>query len=249
MFKYVLSTFLTVTALTMATAVMAQDAPFPTKAPSKAKPDFTTELGSPDADKHLEAYTGLDIASHGWIFGWGEVTVAPTTNTDTSGLRIRLYGEAGQYKYQSETFDGTNRAAWYRGDALIGYAFVQEHFEAQIYLGASVIDSVLSNPDPENHVQGTKVGPVVAGEFESTYNRTLISGAASYTTAFDTYETKLKIGWELANGIFVGPETGIIGNQRYNQWRVGGHVTALNIANLRIAVGAGYAHDSDTGRL
>jgi hypothetical protein len=60
MFKYVLSTFLTVTALTTATAVMAQDAPFPTKAPSKAKPDFTTELGSPDADKHLEAYTGLE---------------------------------------------------------------------------------------------------------------------------------------------------------------------------------------------
>jgi hypothetical protein len=244
MFKYVLPTFLNVTVLTVATAVMAQDAPFP----SQATPDFTTGLGSPDADKHLEAYSGLDIASHGWIFGWGEVTAAPFTNTDTSGLRVRLYGEAGQYKYQSETFEGmTNRAMWYRGDALVGYAFVQEHFEAQLYLGASVIHSALSNPDPENPTQGTKVGPVVAGEFEWTYNRTLISGAASYTTAFNTYETKLKLGWEVANGIFVGPETGIIGDQRFNQWRVGGHVTALNVANLRIAIGVGYEHDTDTG--
>ena len=250
MFKCVLSTLLTITVLTMATAVMAQNAPLPmaTKAPSQATPDFTTGLGPPDENEHVEAYTGLDIASHGWIFGWAEGTVAPITNTDTSGLRFRLYGEAGQYQYQSETFEGmTNRANWYRGDALVGYAFEQEHFSAALYFGASVIDSVLRNSDPENPVQGTKVGPAVAGEFESTYNRTLISGEASYTTAFNTYETKLKLGWEVANHIFVGPETGIEGDQRFNQWRVGAHVTVLNVGNARIAIGGGYEHDTDTG--
>jgi Cellulose biosynthesis protein BcsS len=250
MFKYVLSTLLAMTVFTMGTAVMAQNAPLPmvTKAPSQATPDFTTGLGSPDDNEHVEAYSGLDIASHGWIYGWVEGTVAPITNTDTSGLRLRLYGEAGQDQYQSETFEGlTNRENWYRGDALVGYAFEQEHFSAELYLGASVIDYVLRNPDPENPVQGTKVGPVVAGEFESTYNRALISGEASYTTAFNTYYTKLKLGWEVANQIFIGPETGIDGDQRFNQWRVGVHVTALNVGNARIAIGGGYEHDTDTG--
>jgi hypothetical protein len=250
MFKYVLLTFVTVAGLTTATAAMAQNAPSPmvAKAPPQATPDFTTGLGYPNAGENVEAYAGLDIASHGWLFGWAEGTVAPITNTDTSGLRVRAYGEAGEYQYQSETFAGmTNRSAWYRGDVLVGYAVEQQHLDVEFYVGASVIDSVLSNPDPNNPVQGAKVGPVLEGEFESVNNRTLISGEASYTTAFNTYETNLKLGWEVANAIFIGPETGIIGDQRFDQWRVGAHVSALKVGNGRIAIGAGYEHDSDTG--
>jgi len=206
-------------------------------------------LPTKDVGEHVEAYTGLDVASHGWIFGWVEGTFAPLTNTDTSGLRIRLYGEAGDYQYHSETFAGaSNKEMWYKGDLLVGYAFERQDFSAGLYLGAAVIDALLSSPDPNNPVKGTTVGPEVQGEFEWVHDKVLFSGEGFYTTAFNTYEAKLKLGGEIAPGVFVGPETAILGDERFNQWRVGAHLTALNIGkNLRMAIGGGYERDTDTG--
>ena len=248
MFKHLLFMGLSLMALTIAGAAVADNAPPPLVVKASPSPESDS-----DENAYVELYSGLDIASHGWFYGWIEGTEAPFTNNDTSGVRIRLYSEAGQYQYNSTTFAGaTNRETWYNGDILAGYVFEQEHFSAQVYVGAAVIDAMLSSPDPKNPVQGTAIGPMVEAEFEQLFNHNMLSGEAFYTTAFNTYEAKLKYGRELAKGIFVGPEVTIIGDERFNQWRIGAQVTAMNIhvmkiSEMRIAIGAGYEDDSDNG--
>jgi hypothetical protein len=206
-----------------------------------------------DENEHVELYSGLDIASHGWLYGWIEATDAPFTNTDTSGLRLRLYSEAGQYQYQSETFAGvSNRETWYNTNFLIGYAYEHEHFSAALYVGGAVVTAQLSSPDPNNPVQGTRVGPIVEGEFERVFAHNLFVGEGFYTTAFDTYEAKLQYGRELFKDIYVGPEVAVIGDDRFVQWRIGGQVTAVNVhvakdKDIRLAIGVGYEHDTDNG--
>jgi len=248
-FKYLRFIASSLVAVTIASAAMAENAPPPLVVKALSSP----ESAGSDENAYVEVYSGLDIASHGWFYGWVEATDAPFTNTDTSGLRIRLYSEAGQYQYNPETFAGaTNRETWYNNDFLVGYAFEKEHFSAEVYVGAAVIDSILSSPDPKNPVQGTAVGAIVEAEFEQLYNHNMLSGEGFYTTAFNTYEAKLKYGRELVKGIFVGPEVTVIGDERFDQWRIGAHVTAtnihvMNISEMRIVLGAGYEDDSDTG--
>jgi Cellulose biosynthesis protein BcsS len=253
MFKHLLYIGASLTALTAAGAALADAAPpLVTKVPlSQAMSNRSAE--SDDDNEHVELYSGLDVASHGWFYGWIEGTDAPFTNTDTSGLRLRLYSEAGQYQYNSETFAGaTNKETWYNNDFLIGYAFEREHFSAALYFGAAIIDAQLSSPDPANSVQGTRVGPMVEGEFEQLFNHNMFAGEAFYTTAFNTYEAKLKYGRELAKDIYVGPEVTVIGDERFVQWRIGAQVTAMNIhitsnKDIRVAIGVGYEDDTDGG--
>jgi hypothetical protein len=250
MLKHLLFVSMNLTALVVADRVMAaDDASFiPVKAPPAQDTSNVSASSASEASTHVELYSGLDFASHGWFYGWVEGTDAPFTDTDTSGLRIRLYGEAGEYQYNSETFAGvTNKETWYNGDFLVGYAFERQHLDVQVYIGAAVIDTLLSNPDPRNPVQGTAIGPMVDVEFEYLFNHNMIGGEANYTTAFDSYEVKLRLGRELAKNLYVGPELMVIGDERFIQRRIGAHVTAMNIGGARIAISGGYEDDSDTG--
>lgn len=240
---------LSLAALNIVSAAMAGDDPPPivTKAPaSQATPYVPPGLAPADAAAHVEAYSGLDIASHGWIYGWLEGTVAPFTNNDTSGLRVRLYGEVGEDTYSAFN-GGSNRETGTYGDFLVGYAYVRENFDVGLYLGAAAVNYTLASPDPTNPVQGTAFGAKVEGEFQQILARTLLSGEAFYTTAFKTYEAKLKFGPQIVNNIYLGPEVIALGDARHDQWRVGAHVTAVNIGNMTLAVSGGYASDNNTG--
>jgi hypothetical protein len=199
-------------------------------------------------NQHAEFYTGIDVAARGWLYGWVEGTVAPFTNTDTSGLRLRVYGETGTDEYQSQTFEGTtNRELWSHASALAGYAFEQEHLEVEGFVGPAVVDVVLKHADPDNQVQGARAGPEFSGDFEWTNYHLLFSGWGYYTTAFSSYEATLKFGPEIARNVYIGPEVGIIGDTLFTQWRVGGHITALNIGTARVSFGAGFENDSIIG--
>jgi hypothetical protein len=231
-------------------AARAQNAPFSLPndpPPSQAASNVAPQSSASNAVQGLELYSGLDLASHGWAFGWAEATIAPYTNADTSGLRLRLYGEGGEDEEGSDRSAGANTQTWYDTDFLIGYAFEKNDFDLELYVGAAAIDARLARPDPTNPVQGVAIGPKLEGEFSWTKNGNMLHGEAYYTTAFDDYGAKLQLGHEIADKIYVGPEFTFLGDQQYTQWRVGGQVTAMNIRNLQIVIGAGYVNDSNTG--
>jgi len=213
---------------------------------SAATSDSGNGANTASAAAHIEAYGGIDIASHGWVNAWAAGTFAPV-NSDSSGPRYRIFGEAGQYQFHSETFGTINKEQVYGADFLIGSAYLNEHFGAEFYIGLNILDHVLANPDPDNPVQGTRVGAKVSGEFEWKDSHSLIAWEANYTTAFSSYYMNLKLGHELVQGIFIGPEFTALGDQRFNQWRIGASATITNFNNARIGISAGYKNDSDMG--
>jgi hypothetical protein len=79
--------------------------------------------------------------------------------------------------------------------------------------------------------------------------QTLVYGEAEYSTAFHSYFAKAKFGYDVTQTqqVFIGPEVAASGNQRYDQWRVGAHVTQLKFGKINMDISAGYAHDSSVG--
>ena len=71
--------------------------------------------------------------------------------------------------------------------------------------------TILSNP-----VQGTAVGPKVRGDiYINPTPRSVFSGEAEYTTAFQTYWTSAKYGYDVfSKGFFIGPEVVAFGDER-----------------------------------
>ena len=83
--------------------------------------------------------------------------------------------------------------------------------------------------------------------------RTLIFGLGEYSTAFQTYFTQAKFGYDILSGkspnneIFIGPEFIALGDVRFAQQRVGIHITAIHIRSVNIELSGGYVHDDTLG--
>ena len=195
------------------------------------------------------AFSGVDITPRGGVFGFAGATIAPWGGLDTSGFRIWVHAGGGTYKYFPEpgtTIKGTDVT----GDFLVGYGFEGNNYSIDLFVGVNAWNHQLSEFDPENSVQGTAVGAEVRGElWANPTPQTLLAGEAQYSTAFGTYWAKAKVGYDISNGqeFFIGPELIADGDQRFDRWRIGAHVTAAKINKLIVEVSGGYLHSSDLG--
>ena len=217
--------------------------------PSRSGPLGYASAAMPDrqAPNRVLAFTGADIAKDSYS-GWVGGLIAPFKDLDTSGLRVYLMGEGGTYKYP--VAGGSIRGIYSSGDALVGYGFEGDNYSINLLAGANAINHMLSDIDPENSVQGTAIGAKVRGDaWVNPTANTLSYGEAEYSTAFRTYYTKAKVGFDVSNGkqIFLGPEVAALGDERYNQWRVGVHLTQVKLGSVQIDLSAGYANDSIVG--
>ena len=156
--------------------------------------------------------------------------------------------EGGTYKYP--VTGGSIRGIEAAGTLLAGHGFEGDNYSANLLLGVNAINHMLSAIDPSNSVQGTAFGlKVRADAWINPTPQTLLYGEAEYSTAFRTYFAKAKFGYDVAQPqqVFIGPMVAASGNERYDQWRVGAHVTQLKIGKINMDFSAGYAHDSSVG--
>ena len=72
---------------------------------------------------------------------------------------------------------------------------------------------------------------------------TMMSAYGSYSTAHNAYYTRLKGGFALFDRTFIGPEFTALGDDFFNQWRLGAHLSGFQLGMLKFAVAAGYVHD------
>jgi outer membrane immunogenic protein len=203
----------------------------------------------PDEPSHkVIAFSAFDASKYSYSGALGAL-IAPYKDMDTSGLRVFLMGEAGAYKYQDDTGNFIN-GVYESGDALVGWAFEGDNYSVNVLAGGNVINHSLQEPDPTNSVQGTRFGAKVRTDmWINPTPVTLVYGEGEYSTAFRTYDAKLRLGYDVTESkrIFVGPEVAVAGNERFNQWRVGAHVTQLKFGQIQFDVSGGYANDSVVG--
>jgi Cellulose biosynthesis protein BcsS len=188
-------------------------------------------------------YFGTDVNTKGGLVGYGGILYAPG-GLGISGLRLAAFGQYGRYQYSNEPFGTTTfKGRFASFDMLAGYSHVVQNGAVTLAVGANYQDHGVTPFDFNNSVQGERWGFKVQGDFwVNPTQQTLVLGIASYSTAFDTYYSIVKFGYDVFNlGFFIGPEFAALGNDRTDQQRVGVHLTNLRIANrVTLAVSGGW---------
>lgn len=199
-----------------------------------------------DSDKVIRAFSVFDVGKDS-VDGQIGGLFALTKDIDTSGPRMYITGGAGAYRYPAG--GESIRGVYSSGDLLGGYAFEGNNYEINLLAGGAAENDMLSAFDSSNPVNGTAVGPKVRSDiWINPTPKSVVYAEAEYTTAFQTYYTSAKYGYDVFNkGFFVGPEVTAFGNERFDQWRVGGHLTQLKFGKVDVDVSAGFAHDSSVG--
>ncbi len=176
-------------------------------------------------------------------------TIAPFAPMDRSGLRLRGSGIVGAYSYYpSNFFLGKVNGVLVGGAFLMGYEWVFKGATVAVFGGAEVVNTSISPNDPNNLAKGTSAGFKIATDFYVTpTDATMISGVASYSTNFNSYYGRFKFGMALADRIYVGPEFGALGDNFFQQWRIGGHVTGLRFGLAQFGGAVGYLNDRVRG--
>jgi len=217
-------------------------------------PTLAADLAVNEPVQHWLAFAGTDMNSTGSFFGYTGFQFAPGKGgLDESGLRFWLLGGGGFYRYEGD--NGRIRGNFWDTDALVGYSIERDELSVAFYAGLNVQEHRLSVFDPENSVQGTKVGAKF--RTDAWYNptpTTLLFGEGSYSTAFGTYSTSGKYGYSITGGktledkqLYIGPQITLLGNERYQEWRIGAHLTSFNFGKVDFEIGAGYQHNTDNG--
>jgi hypothetical protein len=198
-------------------------------------------------------FSGIDFADDS-IAGYTGIIVSANRDLGKDGILFRLVGVNAQYEYDT-TLPGPTPAVidgdgWFL-DAMVGYQFLRTGYRIAGYIGVDYQDHDLTPNDPFNSVNGDEVGFKVVGEFETDDTSRLYLGAlASYSTAFDTYWARGRVGLRHEDWIF-GVEGGGSGNEGYDVQRIGGFVDmplAMGPLSGRLTGYAGhqFADDEDS---
>jgi hypothetical protein len=202
-------------------------------------------LAAQGATTSTAAFWGVDQGPNGWAFYLGAIH-ALNGDFGKDGVLLRGLGVYGSYDYQSDISPILGRYHLY--DAMIGYQFLRPGFRFAGYIGAEYQDHNLSRFDPTNRVVGAETGLKVAGDVTLGHNQPLfLILAGSYSTAFDTYWSRLRIGYKVGQLTF-GPEALRTGNEGSDAWRVGGFAQLkFDKTPFEITVAAGQHTNDEHG--
>jgi hypothetical protein len=158
-------------------------------------------------------YSGYN-AARGDNYVFSGATVALNGDLDKDGYHLRVSG--GWVAYDLNPGHGRG----YQGDVMLGYRATRGIIDSGLYLG---VDFQHYDPDdPTEEVRGTEWGFKVAADLETDREETSIyfALAAEYSTSFQTYWTRARVGPSLL-GFAFGPEAAAFGDVGFDAQRLG----------------------------
>lgn len=202
----------------------------------------------------LEASAGADVAAHSWSVYSG-LTASIGGSLYENGWRLRLAGGHGGYSYSSRPWDAdaqTPVTVSYDGsmtfaDALAGYQQQLGALTLKVFGGAAMQHNTVTPVDPNSTTRGTRWGAKGAVEaWLDIGTRTFAQLDLSYATVYDTYGSRLRLGYKLTPQFSIGPEAGLHGSIDYDHGRAGAFVRyESEMGEISISGGAagedGYA--------
>jgi len=166
-------------------------------------------------------FSGVDAGPNGNAFYLGAIT-ALNGDFARDGVLLRGLGVYGNYNYLATTGEIHGRYSLF--DEMIGYQLIRPGVRIAGYVGAEQQSHDLSPSVPSNRVAGTEIGFKVAGDVTLGYGQPLfLNLAGSYSTAFETYWSRLRIGYKVDRFTF-GPEALLSGNEGSDARRIAGFV-------------------------
>lgn len=203
---------------------------------------------APTEDWIVTADTSVDFTTQASYFGGVQVTGALTSTLDQSGVRARVEGVGGRYQYFSTDLNQTVHGTQATGAALLGYQWVSPTVSFMAFLGGDARDNHLSIADPANPVNGMSFGAKAVLEAYATPTaRTMVAATASFSTNKTAYFARLRGGYLIGQGLYIGPEVLALGDAFFNQERIGAHLTGLQAGPIQFAFAAGFLYDRVRG--
>jgi hypothetical protein len=194
-------------------------------------------------------WSGIDRTDDS-LYGYAGIVHAWNKDMLANGILMRGSVGVGSYEYNTVgvtglEVDGDSISA----DLMVGYQyFYGESTRLTGYLGIHHEDHDLSPTDVENSVQGDETGAKAILEFSTSLaDKVSLSGAGSYSTAFDSYWSRMQVGYDF--GMFtVGPEVSVLGNEGFDQQRYGLAVSNIDLGGFaKLGFNGGHAAGSRTG--
>jgi hypothetical protein len=176
-------------------------------------------------------------------FAAASTTFALDRPLTQSGPRLRVEALAGTYRFDAAS--GASVKGDQLGGALLaGYQWVSPRSSFAIYGGGAVRASQFSGPAIDLPAAGTSTGFKTSFEYFATpTDRTMLFAYGSYSTIYNAYYTRAKLGIATFGSAYVGPEVAALGDDFYRQWRIGAHVTGLQMGGLQFGLSGGYEVD------
>ena len=199
--------------------------------------------------KSIVTFSGIDIAKDAF-YSYNGIVVALNRDLGKDGFLVKAYGAYGTYEYDSNRpIDGTGL----QGDLMLGYKVGLGRMYGAAWMGVDVQDYDLDPNDPTSRVRGTEVGFKVGADLETNAGSGpfYLGLSGIYSTAFDTYWTRGRVGYDFGRFI-VGPEGVLMGNDGYDAKRVGGFakfdMPIFPATPMNVTISAGHQFvDDDNG--
>jgi hypothetical protein len=199
-----------------------------------------------DAPQQGVWFGGVDVVT-GATYTFDGVIVAFNRDISKDGWALRAYGS--RVDFDQDPGDGRG----WQGDLMLGYLFNRGAFSGGVYLGADYQNYKLSPDDPTTSVRGTEWGFKVAGDVATSDDRPLYFAlAGSYSTAFDSYWSRVRVGHN-RNHVIYGIEGSAFGNEDFDAQRLGAFLTfqvplrPSTPLEVTLAAGHQFANDSKSG--
>jgi cellulose biosynthesis protein BcsS len=163
-------------------------------------------------------FSGIEIGPRSEFVYAGAIAAA-NGDLGRSGVLFRGLAGYGWYEYEGNVGEVHGRVSLF--DAMVGYQQVGNNLRVLGFIGVEHQNHEHSVFDPFNPVRGSETGLKVAGEVSSLIgNPWYFNLMGSYSTAFDTYWSRLRVGYSFGNAI-VGPEVWAFGNEAFDAQRFG----------------------------
>ena len=177
------------------------------------------------------------------------ILASPFGPQHESGLRLRVTTATSRYVYWTDPAR-TARASGLDTsvDLFAGYGFALDRGFLQIVGGPTFLWSEQRPPGgaPASHIARSGVAFVVS-YYGLPTERTMVFAQGRYSTISSAYFVEGRVGLAVAPRLHLGPEFAISGGEGYRQWRVGAHLSGVQLGRLGLGIGAGFVEDRNTG--
>lgn len=224
----------------LAIAIAVCDPAFAQSQPSAIEP--ADELVGGATPERFLFFSGFDLHRFGYA-GYAGLQWAPASLDDEGFVLLRVFLSNGIERFDTP---GTRyRTTILRASVLPGWHFKRGKLDVKIFAGPDFerddYAPLLAYRPPSLTSFGVRVAADLWWEPSAD---TMLSASASATTIAAGYSARLAGGWRMSDVGWVGPEIAMSADRFSEQYRIGGHVTGLNIAGLEWSFAAGYVQDS-----
>ena len=197
-------------------------------------------------NKRFTYFSGSDVWRQG-SFLYGGMLWTPA-GLDHDGFVVKLTTSTGRYQYRSGLLGSatTVTGTMYATSIMPGLRFTRGGVTVGLYAGFDYQVHTLSPDDPGNAARGRQTGIRKAIDlwYQPT-DLTMIAVSATVSTIGYAHAIRAAFGWRLLDRFYLGPEAVFYGAADYRQFRIGAHVTGLELLWLEWQGGIGYAIDDD----